>query len=314
MIIKTYDAETLQEKETISKLTSVIFTRRFYKAGSFEIETTSGAFKVNDIIAYKYKNEIRSGIVLKTVETNTGYSVTGYDLKGVYGFRYITNPTEYSGTPISIVNAIATEFLATGDRKLPGIIIAENATEDAEISFTPDAAFLDKVFETFGASNEVGTSLEFDLNNIVFTTLKGEDKSSRIKFCRNNRAIKSYEYTNDLFNTFNVGYSVDDDGNETITGTAAGFLRRECYKDKSISEYLAEKAAIETLRAEANEKYVYGIDYNLGDYVTVATKDVEAVKQITEVKEVYEKSQITVLPVFGTEKENPLKKILRGEQ
>ena len=45
MIIKTFDPQTLQEKETISKLTSVIWNDRFYKVGSFEIQTTSNKFK-----------------------------------------------------------------------------------------------------------------------------------------------------------------------------------------------------------------------------------------------------------------------------
>ena len=73
MIIKTYDAETLQEKETISEIISVIFNRRFYKVGSFEIQTTSDKFETGDIIAYFYNGEIRSGIVMKIVENNRAF-------------------------------------------------------------------------------------------------------------------------------------------------------------------------------------------------------------------------------------------------
>ena len=134
-----------------------------------------------------------------------------------------------------------------------------------------------------------------------------------IKFSRKNRTIESYELVNDIFNTYNVGYSTDENGTETVTGNATGFLRRECFKDKNIEEYLAEKAEIATLRGEANEKYVYGKDYELGDYVTVMTDEVQTVKQITEVKEVYEHGRSMIIPVFGTEKENPLKRILKGE-
>lgn len=312
MIIKTFDPETLQEKETISRLTSVIWTARFYKVGSFEIGTTSNSFKVNDVIAYQYNGKIRSGIVMKITESDGTKTVSGYDLKGLYSFRYITNPVTYTGTPDTILKSLIGEFLNTADRTVPRLIISDTAIKGASTSLTTETGYLDIMIETFGTTNEIGTALEFDLKNITFKTLKGADKSAYIKFSRKNRTVENIEYTNDLFNTYNVGYSADEEGNETVIGAFSGILRRECYKDKNVAEYLSEKAPIETLRGEANEKYKYGIDYELGDYVTVATDTLETVKQITEIKEVHEKNRTSVIPVFGTEKENPLKKILKG--
>ena len=68
MVVKTFDPVTLSEKETVTKIQSVIWNHRFYKNGSFELQTTSPLFCAGDIVAYKANGEIRSGIVMKIVE------------------------------------------------------------------------------------------------------------------------------------------------------------------------------------------------------------------------------------------------------
>lgn len=312
MVIKTYNPETLEEKETITQITSVIWNRRFYKNGSFEIKTTSDKFEENDIIAYNYNGEIRSGILMKTVENNDGIALSGYDLKGLFNFRYVTALSEYSGTPETIIKTLAEEYLNTGDRTIPGLIIGKNSGSGVDITYTPEAGFLENIYESLGMTNEIGISVEFDLKNIHFNTVVGTDRSELIKFGRRFRNIDKVEYTKDIFNTYNVGYSKDENEAETVTGNAKGMLRRECFSEKNIEDYLKEKAPIETLRAEANDKYKYGVDYFLGDYVSVVKDDIITVKQITEIKEVHEKNGTFILPVFGTEKENPLKKLLKG--
>lgn len=311
MIIKTYNPETLQEKETISEITSVIFNRRFYKVGSFEIQTTSDKFEKNDIIAYSYNGEIRSGIVMKIVENNDAFNISGYDLKGIYGFRYIIEPTAISETPDAVIKSLVNQYLKTGDRNIEGLIVSSEAVEGDSITYTPSEGFLEKTIESIGLSYEIGTSIEFDLVNMNFKTLKGEDRTLDVKFGRKYRNIEKVEHTKDLFNTYNVGYYLDGETLQS-SGTAKGILRRECYKKDNIDEYLKEKAPIETIIAEANERYKYGVDYKLGDYVTVMTRTASTVKQITEIKEVHEHSRHTVIPVFGVEKENPIKKLMKG--
>lgn len=311
MIIKTYDPVTLQEKETISEITSIIFNRRFYKVGSFEIQTTSDKFCIEDIIAYSYNGEIRSGMVMKITENKDTFNISGYDLKGIYGFRYIAEPKEISGTPDEIIKLLVEEYLKTGDRNIEQLMTSSETIEGDNISYTPSEGFLDKFIETFGISHEIGTSIEFDLKNLNFSTIKGVDRSQDVKFGRRYRNIEKYEQTKDIFNTYNVGYYLE---NEVLSsmGTTKGILRRECFQKENISDYLKEKSPSETIRAEANEKYIYGVDYKLGDYVTVLTRTSETIKQITEIKEVHESSRHTLIPVFGVEKENPIKKIMKG--
>lgn len=313
MVVKTYDPATLAEKETVTGITSMIWNRRFYKNGSFEMQTTSPKFNCNDIIAYKYGGEIRSGIIMKVIEKTDGYSVSGYDLKGVFNFRYITGSKEYSGTPEQIIKTIATDYLATGERALPIFEIAtDGSPSNAEkITLTPENGLLESAYETFCIAKEIGISVEFNLQKIVFQTHIGTDKTQLLRFGRKYRNIDSIEYTNDIFNTYNVCYSVDENEAETVAGSAIGFLRRETFKEKNAEDYLKEKAPVETLRAEANDKYIYNQDYALGDYVSVIKSDIVTTKQITEIKEVHEKNRHLIVPIFGTEKENPLTKILK---
>ncbi len=312
MIVKTFDPVTLQEKETISKITSILFYDRFYKVGSFEIKTTSDKFQENDIIAFAYEGKIRSGIILKRFEKNDSCSFLGYDLKAMYGFRCIPTPSKYKGTPDAVLKEMVTEFLKTGDRNIEMLQISEGSVPGEEITFTPEQGFLEDAIVSVSSLYEVGTRVDFDLEKMTFKTLKGEDRTASVVFGRRRRNIDSIEYTKDLFNTYNVGYTLDDNGNVISVGDAKGLLRRECYKEKNIDEYLKEKSEMETLRAEANELYKYGVDYNLGDYVTVIKGNMSIVKQITEVKEVHEHGNTSFYPVFGTEKENPIKKLLRG--
>lgn len=311
MIIKTYDPESLQEKETISNVISVIFTRRFYREGSFEIQTTSDKFDVGDIIAYSYNGEIRSGVVMKIVENNDIFNISGYDLKGIYGFRYIAEPLELSGTPDAIIKALVNEYLKTGDRNIERLIISSEVVDGESITYTPNEGFLDKSIESLSVLYEIGTSIEFDLTNFNFKTLKGEDRSQYITFGRRYHNVDNLEHTKDLFNTYNVGYYMNGEELQSV-GEAKGILRRECFKKENIEEYLKEKAPVETITAEANERYVYGVDYRLGDYVTVLTGTACTVKQITEIKEIHESSHHAIIPVFGTEKENPIKKLMKG--
>lgn len=315
MILKTYDPETLSEKETITEVTSVVFTKRFYRPGAFEIETTSKAFEVGDIFAFKSYSEINAGIVLKIQEDYEKINISGYDLTGVLGFRYFNLNKDYEGTADEIIKEIILDFYgAEADaRALPNLQIDEIDSDGESLTFSPGADFLNNILSDFCIKNEIGLSFEFDLENIIFKTKKGTDKTNILKFGRRNKTLSDAEYIYDFFNSYNVGYSIDENEAETVTGDARGFRRRECYSEKNIEDFLAGKQPTEVLNATASEKYRYKTDYELGDYVTIEHNGLYTVKQITEIKEVYEANKKIVVPTFGNEKENPLKKIIESE-
>ena len=77
--------------------------------------------------------------------------------------------------------------------------------------------------------------------------------------------------------------------------------------------FLKENAAKETIEAEDSGRFTYRTDWSLGDYVTVRVAMPGEVltldKQITEVREVYNRGETKIEPVFGEKKESLIKKM-----
>ena len=299
MIIKVYDSiptgGIFPCKDVITKVKSVIWNDRFYKMGNFQISLTDTNLKPMDLIAFNDK----AGLVLKVVK-NTSAEVYGYDLKCLFNFRCFNSEAVYTGTAEEILYKVASELLNTADRAIEGIHIPTSQilglTESTELSAEIKNAA--DVLYDFCLKNEIAYDITFDENTgFHFIVKKGRDMTKIIRFSRNERNLESAEYTHDIISSVNVAYTKDG-----IEGSASGINRREGSK-------LAEE--VETLRGTANERNVVGSEWILGDYVTVSFKDFVAKKQITEIKTAFEPNNKKVIPIFGTEKENPISKILK---
>lgn len=312
MILKVYDNVPTDGKfvckDVITRVKSVMWNRRFYTGGSFQISQTSTNLELLDIVQHG-KN---SGIVMKIAETYDGCEVYGYDLKSLFKFRYAIEPKTFSGFADEILKSISTEYLLTGDRMIDGLKINNETLGLSESkSITLDGENVCDVLDSFCTENEVGYDILFSDSGMTFKVIKGTDRTSEVTFGRKYKNVDSIEYTRDLLDTYNTILSVseaEDENGEVITtyactGNENGIKRREG---------VDEKPEIETLRGTANDRLKYGTDWDLGDYVTVVHKNLATIKQITEVQEVYEPSNTRIIPVFGTEKENPIKKLLKG--
>lgn len=66
---------------------------------------------------------------------------------------------------------------------------------------------------------------------------------------------------------------------------------------------IISNAIQQTVSAMANSKILYGSDYDIGDYVTTRLNTfdgkIDVVKQITEVKEIWEKNDYSTEPTFS---------------
>lgn len=299
MIIKVFDSvpqgSVFPCKDVITKVKSVVWNDRFYKMGNFQLSLTDTSLKPMDIIQLKD----RAGLVLKVIK-NTSAEVYGYDLKCLFNFRYFNTEAAYSGTAEEILYAVARDLLKTGDREIAGLTVptaphlnlSESVTLNAEVKNAADVLY------DFCLNNEIGYDILFDEETgFTLTALKGRDMSNKINFSRKERNLDSAEYTSDLMSLVNVAYT-----KEETEGSGMGIYRREGSK---LSE------AVETLRGTANDRLEFKKDWLLGDYVTVTYADFTAKKQITEVKTVIEPNNKKTIPVFGTEKENPISKILK---
>lgn len=82
-------------------------------------------------------------------------------------------------------------------------------------------------------------------------------------------------------------------------------------------EKLAEYEVLESVNSDVdpNANLVYRQDFDLGDLCTYRYTDVniECIKRITEIQEVYEGSEQTLSVVFGSEGSTSIKKIIKRE-
>lgn len=170
---------------------------------------------------------------------------------------------------------------------------------------------------------EMSFELELDLANsqFVFNVLSGSDRTytqtdrNRILFGLKYGNIAEYTKTVDVSGQRNVAY-VGGKGeglNQTIVkvDNAVGrkkevFVNQKSFDDVDIlieagHQTLAGMKSVSNFNFSVlNRQFQYGVDYDLGDYVTVVIdKDHYENRQIIKVQEVYERGNITVNHEFG---------------
>ena len=316
MIIKCYKPIPINGKfecfDVITRVKSLLWNKKFYDIGSFQLSMRTTNLQKNDIITHG----TNSGIVMKIEKTLSGCEVYGYDLKGITGFRHIYEAKRYAGNSEVIIKTIAADTLTAGKRTIEGLRIAEERlgiNDSAE--WLCENVNVAESLKKFCREKDMSFDISFSESGMIFDVSKGRDMTDYIIFSRKNHNIDEMTYTTDNYGTYNVIYSKSQsEGTSEIveTGDATGILRREGATDNAPEAYLKEKQPIETMRGTANNKLKYGVDWINGDYVTCIFDDYITEKQIVEVKEVYEPSRISIIPTFGEEKENPIRKILRG--
>lgn len=288
----------------------MVWTKRFYEVGSFELKVPKNVLEKNDII--KHGNNY--GIVMEIQDDYPdGVTVYGYDLKGITEFRYIETAKVYTAkTPEHIIKNLAQIYLATGNRAITGLTVQTNLNRGIALDFTAEKNMADSL-TSLCKQADVGYDISFNESNLIFDVMMPRQNTD-VVFTRRLKNIEQMTYTASNYNTYNVVYSKNESDVIVSSGTATGVLRREGYTDKQdeMTTFLADKSEIETLTGNANSKLQYGIDYKLGDYVRIEFGNLTTTKIISEVKFVYEPSNVKVYPTFGTEKENPIKKILKG--
>ena len=319
MIIKCYKNIPQNGKfncyDVIPKLESAIWTKRFYDVGSFELRVQNNPLNVGDIIVHGQ----HAGIVCKTSEDLNTSMVYGYDLCGLLKYRYIFEKKIYSGSAEKIVKDVATDVLKTGVRNIDGLTIEPITAAAGTLAESAEKIIAADFVKNVCINNKIGYDIVFTETNIVFKTIASADRTKEIVFSLPRHNIESMEYENDAMDAANVMYYAEKD--ET-TGTSTqknyfadteptGILRQEAgTTSEDYISALNEKAVSETLTGSANEKMVYGVDYQLGDIVTVAFKNLVIEKQITEIKFAYEKAGNKVVPTFGTIKDSFVKRLL----
>ena len=298
------------------------------------------------MICYKH----HTGVIRYVHQTSKDICICGHDLKSILGQRIIVPPFVYKDTPEVIegydrtagtVEEVMHHYVSTqitdpidSNRKIEKFLLGDLKGIGKDIKWQSRFENLLSELSTIGMYDEIGFDVVFNKEEKTFSfvCLKGADLTKSIIFSRHFKNIEDYQYTKDSSSSVNTTY-VGGDGEEELqyvekvsNENYTGYWRREDYisaggeeteeiKDRGLS-HLKEKTVSETIETETNGKLKYQQDWDLGDFVTVKVdvlgETVITEKQITEVNEVYEHANVSVVPVFGNKKENIIKKIMKG--
>lgn len=219
------------------------------------------------------------------------------------------------------------------NRALANIVIAPDQGRGAAIRWSSRFAQLSDAFKKIGTVYGVGYEISIDLENnrYVFDTIHGNDhtasSSSPVVFSTAWSNIATLKYGVDKSKYYNTAYlgGAGEDEARLIQviyeddEIKTGYNRRETFIDCGSIDNIADLiyegkyklkdyVVVRTLTGDIvpNGPYVYGVDWDLGDFVTLSSADfgVELDVQITEVKEIYERGKIKAVPTFGKRHRN----------
>ena len=222
------------------------------------------------------------------------------------------------------------------DRRIARFTIDENlgrglASVAWQAKFTPLSDELSAIGRFVGLG--WGVWLDEENKKYRFDVVPGLDRTVNqsdlppVIFSRAYKSLQSGSYTYDGLSGVNTVYTRGNGEEEEQfvdkIANGTGIDRREgttAVSSDDVTEvrdggtaFLKENAAKETIEAEDSGRFTYRTDWSLGDYVTVRVAMPGEVltldKQITEVREVYNRGGTKIEPVFGEKKESLIKKM-----
>lgn len=322
----------------IDNYESLQFTRRFYSVGEFEIHIhfnkkhTDKLEKNNVIMLGADRHKV--GIIRYREINDKELIIRGQTLDGIVAKR-ITLPDLETGYDRIIGNAetVMKHYVENNcinpsdpDRKIPQLINAIDYERGKETPWQTRYENLADVLQEIAEWCDIGWEIYLDTTNEqwVFDVVEGRDLTTGqnilppVIFGPDFENIEAMNYTDSSLQSKNVGYAggKGEEAERLVlqVGDAEGLDRDEIFLDCSSSENadelvnngqqkLSEHEQITSLggRVLQNASFVYGVDWDLGDIVTVRNKDwgVTMNTRITEIKEIYEPNNTGLEVIFG---------------
>ena len=336
MEIRVYNADMYRIGQ-IENQTSLIWTRKLFEAGNFEIhapitQKNLSLFQAGNLVSIKGAKE--AGVIedLEKEESDIKNEITvkGRFLSSYTDRRIIKGTVNYEN---ALIEVIMRELLQRCEA-IPRVELGELHGFTPRISFQATYRNLQTVLTKIAKFGLIGYRFTPDFNNhtITFDTMQGIDHS--FAQSENNRVIFSEDYNN----LSNAIYKYNDqalktcaivggqgEGAERVTvtvGGGSGLNLREVFVDardlspdglttaqyKEVLRQRGQEALNEDIIAENLEcetepsiNFTYKKDYDLGDIVTVRKKSwgLYMNQRITEIQEVYEYGGGYVVPTLG---------------
>ena len=335
MEVRIYNRDLYREGQ-IENQTSLIWTRKFYEPGTFELhapitDENLSLLQPGNIVGKKGSDE--AGIVedIEKEESDIKNEITakGRFLSSYMDRRLIKKTVNFSG-----YIEVAMRQLYSGAVPLPLVELGalNGFTDRAEFQVTMKNLL---TYESkLSRAGAIGFRFrpDFKHRKIIFETYKGKDRTfsqhenNRVVFSEdyNNLNNAIYRYNNQNLRTFAIvgGQGEGEARTYYELGGGSGYDLREIFVDaKDINpegmtadaykaallqraqESLNAAIVAETLECETDAaiNFTYKTDYDLGDIVTVRKKkwNLYMNQKITELSEVYEYGGMTVVPTFG---------------
>lgn len=320
----------------IENHTSLIWTRKFYEPGNFELhapitEENLELLQAGNIVCKKGSTEagVIEDIEKEESDVKNEITVKGRFLSSYLDRRLIKTTVNFSGKI-----EIAMRQLLAGATPIPLVTFGTlNGFEDM-VEFQATMKNLQEYLTKLSKAGSIGYRLrpDFTARALIFETYKGKNRA--IGQTENSRVIfsESYNNLNNALYKYNeqkkktcaiVGGEGEGAARKYVTvGGGEGLALREIFVDaKDISsegltaaqyqaaliqrgnEALNERIISESLECEteAEINFKYKEDYDLGDIVTVKKKKwgLYMDQRITELQEVYEYGGLYVVPTLG---------------
>lgn len=290
---------------------SLQFTRRFYRAGEFELHIALGKQNVDQLqkerVIMIENQPHKTGLIMHR-EITTGddgidrLMVKGPTLGGVLG-RRITVTDDYDrirAKAETVMKHYVNNHLISStysDRNIPFMAIAPDLQRGIETPWQTRFEPLDQVTEEIARWCDIGWLVYLDVPNQkwVFDVLEGRDLTVEqnvlppVIFSHEFDNIESQQFVDSDLQYKNVGYAggpgEEDDRLIQVVGSASGLDRREVFLDCSSAEdavelvdlgeqALSEHGTIQTYdgRVLDTHSFQYEKDWDLGDRVTVQNR------------------------------------------
>lgn len=346
--IRIYDA-SFNFKGIIENQTSLLWRRRYFETGEFEIYCPITPYNLSLIqlgnIVWK-RGAVEAGVI-ESINLSQNNIVNQITVKGrfleSYMDRRLIRPTYTFNNELVEVcmrtilsNAVAIPLVQLGT--------LQNFTERVSFQATYKnlLAYESKLSKYSGIGFRFAP--DFDNKTITFQCYKGLDRT--MGQSDRNRVIFSEQYNNISEATYSVNSQIqktvcyvggEGEGSErkyVVTGdnSLTGLERRELFlnaadissEDLTTAQYenalkqrgnnaLETNALSETFEAktEAIGNFTYRVNYDLGDIVTIRknTWGIATDLRISEITEAYENGALSVIPTFG----NPLPETIDWE-
>lgn len=323
----------------IDNYESLIFTRKFFKVGEFEMHININK-KYTDVLVednlIMLGNDTHKVGVIRHREINQENTedliIKGYTLKGVVG-RRLTVTSTYdrinSDAESVMKHYVDNHCINPTDPKrvIAQLALAQNLNRGINTPWQTRYERLDDVLGQVALYCDIGWEVYLDIDNSkwIFDVNEGRNLTADqellppVIFSVDFDNIKNQHYVNSALGYKNCGYAGGKGNEDTrliqVVGDVQGLERIETFLDCSSSEDVEEliangqqalKQLDRVLSFESsilNRTFIYEQDWTLGDIVTIQNKkwSLTMNARITEVKEIYEAKGIEIEVTFGNE-------------